>query len=83
MADQDDGAIGQGRVDGGPDNLGTDRIQVSGGLVEEQQGRVAQERAGQRDPLPLARGQPQSALAERRIVSGRQFLDEVGGPGQP
>ena len=56
---------------------------MSGGLVQEQQGRVSQERTGQRDPLPLARGQPQAALAERRIVSGRQFLDEVGGPGQP
>ena len=56
---------------------------MSGGLVKEQQGRVSQERAGQRDPLPLARGQPQAALAERRVVPGRQLLDEVGGAREP
>ena len=83
MADQDHGAIRQGSVYGCPDQPGTGWIQVSGGLVQEQQGRVSQERTGQRDPLPLPRGQPQAALAERRIVSSRQFLDEVGGPRQP
>ena len=38
---------------------GAGRVQMGSGLVEQQQRRVAQERAGQRDLLALPGGQPQ------------------------
>ena len=54
MADQDDGAIGQHRLEGFADLTGAGRVQMRGGLVHEQQRCVPQECAGQGDLLPLA-----------------------------
>ena len=39
------------------------------------------QRARQRDPLPLATREREPALADRRLVSLRQALDEVRQPG--
>ena len=40
--------------------------------------RVGEQRPGQRQPLPLAAGQGQPALADHRVVAVRQRLDELG-----
>ena len=52
-------------------------------FVEHQDRRIAQERAGDRDPLALAAGKPDAALAHHGPVSRRQPGDEVVGVGQP
>ena len=44
-------------------------IEGRGRLVEDQDRRVLEQRAGDRQPLPLAAGQPLSALADRRLVA--------------
>jgi hypothetical protein len=41
-------------------------IQVLGGLVEDQHRRVGQQAAGQRQPAPLAAGEPFTVLADAR-----------------
>ena len=51
-------------------------VQRAGGLVEDQDGRVAEQRPGDRDPLPLAAREPGPALAEQRVVALRQLRDE-------
>jgi len=60
-----------------------ERVQVRGRLVQQQQRRIAQERPGHRDLLPLARRQPQPALADPGLVAVLQVADERIGPGQP
>ena len=54
--------------------LGVDR---RGGLVEDQDARVDQQRARDRDALALAAGQRLAALADQRVVAVRQAQDEV------
>ena len=48
-------------------------------LVEHQDGRVAQERARDRDALPLPAREPDAALADHRVVALRQTQDELLG----
>ena len=50
--------------------LGTD---VDGGrrLVEDQDVRIGEQRAGERDELPLAQREPEATLSELRVVSLR------------
>ena len=50
-------------------------------LVEHEDGRIAQHGAGDGDPLALAAGEPDAALADHRLVAGRQGGDEVVGIG--
>ena len=47
------------------------RIERAGRLVEQQDGRIAQDGAGERDALALAAGQRHAALAEPRCVALR------------
>ena len=54
--------------------LGVDRRQR---LVEHQDRRVAQQRAGDGDPLALAARELDALLADRRLVALRQGQDEV------
>ena len=54
-------------------------VERGGGLVEQQQRRVAQDRARDRDALALAARQRHAALADRRVVALRQALDELVG----
>jgi hypothetical protein len=53
------------------------------GLVEDEDRRVLQDRAGDGDPLALASGQAAPALADDRVVAARQVEDEVVGEGGP
>ena len=57
-----------------PLGLGVDR---RGRLVEDQDARVDQQRAGDRDPLPLAARERLAALADQRVVAVRQPEDEL------
>ncbi len=59
-----------------------DRIEPGGRLVEQQDGRVAQQHAGDADPLPLAAGEPDAVGAEDRVVAVRQRADERVGAGR-
>ena len=77
VGDQHHGPPGHQLLDGVDDHPGGERVQVRDGLVEQQQGRVLEERPGQRDPLPLARGQPRAPLPERRAVVRGQRPDEL------
>src|SRR5207237_5547018 len=52
-------------------------VEGGGGLVEQQDPRVAQHRPRQRDPLALAAGQSRAPLADRGVVALRQRQDEL------
>ncbi len=56
-------------------------VEVGGRLVEQQQRRVAQERAGQRDALALAGRQPGAALAEDGVQAVRQAGHDIAQAG--
>ena len=61
---------------------GVDR---GGGVVEDEDARVGQQRAGDRDPLALAAREREPALADPRVVAVRQLGDEavrLGAPGR-
>ena len=58
--------------------LGVDRGER---LVEDQDGGVAEQRAGDGDALALATGQPDAALAHHRLIALRQARDELVGVG--
>ncbi len=51
------------------------------GLIEYQHGRIHQQRASDRDPLPLAAAQTSAAFAEYRVVAVRQLANECVGIG--
>ena len=74
----DHGTVRQQRGDGRVEPARADRVQVSGGLVEQQQWRVAQERARERDLLALSRGQAEPAFPHLGGVAAGQALDELG-----
>jgi hypothetical protein len=54
VRDEDDGAVGQLIINGGADPGRAGRVEVGGGLVEQDDRGPAQERPGQRDLLPLS-----------------------------
>ena len=55
-------------------------VEGAGGLVEQQDRRVLQERAGDGDPLALAAGEPRAGLADPGVVALGQGQDEVVRP---
>ena len=57
------------------------RIQRAGGLVQDQDRRVAQDGAGDGHALPLPAGQLHAALADARLIALRKGADEVVGVG--
>ena len=58
------------------------RIQRTGGLVEQQNRRILEDGARQRDALALAARQPRAALAEECVVALRQLAQKfIGGRG--
>ena len=58
------------------------RVDGRGGVVEDEHGRVGEDRAGDRDPLPLAAREREAALAEHRLVAVGQVVHERGRAGQ-
>src|SRR5205085_12152009 len=69
--------VGQRRLD----ELLALGVEVAGGLVEDQDLRVGQDRAGDADALALAAGQLEPALADERVVALGQSVDELVGVG--
>ena len=59
------------------------RVDRRGGVVEDQHLRVGEDRARDRDPLPLSAREREAALAEHRLVALGQALDEFRGTGEP
>ena len=57
-------------------------IQVRGGFVQDQDGGVLQQRAGDGDTLPLAAAQARAAVADHGFVALRKPLDELVGQGR-
>ena len=53
------------------------RVETCGRLVQDEDRRIAQDGARNRDPLPLPTGDPRAALPEHRLVAAGQHLDEV------
>jgi len=62
-----------------PLGLGVDR---AGRLVEHEDRRIGQERAGDREPLLLAARESRPAFPEQRLVGRRLPAEEVVGPGR-
>ena len=58
-------------------------VEIAGRLVQEEERRVVQKRAGQSEPLAFAAGQCIAEFADRRIVSFRERQDEVMYGGHP
>ena len=55
------------------------RIECCGGLVEQYDWAILDQRPGNRDALALAAGKLQTMLADRRMVARRESHDEVVG----
>jgi hypothetical protein len=53
------------------------RIQRAGGFVQDQDWRVLEQRAGDRQALALAAGQGGATLADQRVVAFRLAQDEI------
>jgi hypothetical protein len=58
------------------EDLGS-RVHRGRGLVEDQDGRVGEDGAGERDQLPLPGREQRASLADARLVAVRQALDEL------
>src|SRR5882724_7361845 len=56
-------------------------VKIAGGFVEDQQFRVRQDRAGDRQPLPLAATQSHASLTDERLHPVGHSVDELGGVG--
>ena len=55
-------------------------VEGGGRLVEDQDRRVLEDGASDREALPLSRRQLRPAFAEQRVVAFRQFFDELASP---
>ena len=52
-------------------------VQVGGWLVQQQEGRIVEERSGQTQPLPLSAGQAVAQLGNLRIIALGQACDKI------
>ena len=77
MGDHQRGATHLDAVQLGLDGAFGLGIQRRGGLVEDQDARVLEDRPGDGHPLLLATGELQAALAHRGLVTVRQAFDEA------
>ena len=82
VGDDDGGAIGGQPLDGLVD-LGLDpHVDRAGGVVEDQDRGVGEQRAGDGDALPLAARERVAPLADDRVVALGQVGDEAVGVGR-
>ena len=77
VGDEQRGAALRERAQRVVDRLLGGGVDRGGGVVEHQDPRVGEHRPGQRDPLPLAAGEREPALADDRVVAVGQALDEL------
>ena len=83
VRDQDGGTAAD-QLPQGAQDLGLDpRVDRAGGIVEQHDPRIGEQCPGERDPLALAAGQGQAALAHQGVVAVGQFPDELVGLGGP
>ncbi len=81
MGDQQGGPAGHDRAQGLVDLVLDAGVHGGGGVVEEQQPRVGEDRPGQGDALALAAGEGQALLADLGVVPGGQGPHEPVGLG--
>ena len=81
MRDHDGGAVLAEMLDRLLHGLFGFRIERRGGLVEQDDRRVADQRPGHRDALALAARQLRAEFADRRVVAEREAGDEIMGAG--
>ena len=72
VGDEQDGTALGGAQQVGGEGPAAGRVQVGGGLVEDQQRRVGKERAGQREALPFAAGDGCPVGADRGVPAAWQ-----------
>ncbi len=77
VRDDDDGSIGEEPVDRTLDEALRLAIQRRGGLIEDEDGRVAQYRTGDGDPLALPTGETHTSIAEHSVVALGGGHDEL------
>jgi hypothetical protein len=58
------------------------RVEIGRGLVQDEDGRILEEGAGDGQALPLAAGEPDAALADLGPIAVGERRDEVVGLGQ-
>ena len=77
MGDDKAGAVGHEALEGFLDEPFGGGIDAGGGLVEDQNGRVFQERAGDADALFFTDAELDAAFADAGVVAVRQAGDEL------
>src|SRR5688572_13909463 len=77
MGDDDCRAVGHQLPERVLDQRLAFRVEGAGGLVQDQNRRVLEDGARNRDALPLAAGELYAALTDQRLVSGRKRLNEL------
>ena len=77
MGDHEGGPAGEQRRHRGLDELLAFRVQVAGGFVEDQDLGRREDRPGDGQPLLLAAGELDAALADERLVLFGKFDDEL------
>ena len=82
VRDHERGAAGQQRPERVVDVLLDLHVDRAGRVVEDEDRRVGQQGAGDRDPLALASGQVVAALADDGVVAIGQVVDELVGVGR-
>src|SRR5216683_5836107 len=81
VGDHEDGAMRHQPVDRFLHEALGFGVERAGGFVEDEDRWIAQQRAGNRDALPLPAAEPGAALAEQRSVAFGQPHDELIGVG--
>ena len=69
VRDDDRGAVADEGLQHLLDRLLALQVDLAGGLVEDEDGRVAEDRPGQGDALPLPAGEPAARACRRRFRS--------------
>ena len=82
MSHQHHGLVGRELGDASGDLRFGRKIHRAGGLVEQQQRRVVQQRPGQTHALTLTTRQRLASLAHRHVETSRVAVDEVRQPSQ-
>ena len=77
LRDHDHGAPAGGAAQRRQDPALGARVHAGGGVVQDQDARIGQQRAGDGDALLLSAGEGDAAFAHPRVVALRQSLDEA------
>ena len=83
MGDDDGGPAGAQALEGVGDPSLAGRVQVAGGLVQDQQGGVGDPGPGEGDQLALPGRQQRAPLADLGVVAVGQAGDDLVGPDRP